>query len=195
MDDKRVFLQSIRTDPNATQEARQQAADFDGMEFSEFMTLYQADQSPGTSREFGGGAGVLYVGHVGIISIAAGVPTVVEAVLGKGVQQISYESWLKNRAGSWVWHGRCSNSSEADRAKIAAAAKMHLDQPYNFWNFDLSDTSGYYCSKLCWQATNDSLGVALDGNQNPKRAFWFSPKQMLKARLVEKLFSPGSYTI
>ena len=191
-DEKRVFIAHIRSDPNSTFEMRQYATDLDFMEFSDFLTLYQADQSPASPREYGGGTSVLYVGHVGIVAFEGNTPTVIEAVWGKGVQQVSYESWLKGRPGAWIWHSRLSNQP-MERAKIADAARKYLGKPYNFWNFDLSDSTGFYCSKLCWLSTRDATGVAIDDNVNPRRGFWFSPKQMLKARRIDKLFSPGSY--
>lgn len=194
INERRAFVDKVRSNPKSSQELRQLAADLSLLDFNEFLTLYQADQTPGTPREYGGGATVLYVGHVGVISIEDGEPTVVEALWGKGVVQSKYESWLINRPGAWVWHGRVANRSQDERALIAVEAKKYLQRPYNFWNFDLADASGFYCSKLCWLAIRDALNLAVDDNPNPSRPFWFSPKQLLKARRVEKLFVPGSYT-
>lgn len=192
--ERRQFIAAVRADPSSTLEDRQFASDLEFMDFSEFLTLYQADLSPGSPREFAGGVSPLYVGHVGIIQIANGKVDVVEAVWGKGVQRISYADWLAGRPDAWVWHGRLSGKTRAERSRIAEEAARHVSTRYNFWNFDLLDSTGFYCSKLCWHATQRALGVALDDNPNARRRFWFSPKQMLKARSVDKLFSPGSYT-
>lgn len=195
LEERRRFIDKVRADQRSPLSLRQLATDLEGMDFSEFIALYQADSSPGSPREYGGGASVLYVGHVGIIAFDGSTPTVIEAVWGKGVQQIPYDAWLKGREGAWVWHGRIFNRSNSDRANIAEAASKYVGKPYNFWNFDLADPASFYCSKLCWLAVRDALTFPIDDNSEPRRGFWFSPKQMLKARRIEKLFSPGSYTL
>ncbi len=194
IDERRVFVEKVRADPKSSQELRQLASDMASLDFNEFLTLYQADQTPGTPKEYGGGAMVLYVGHVGVISIEDNEPTVVEALWGTGVVQTKYDAWLRGRSGTSVWHGRVSGRSTEERGRIAVEAKKYLRRPYNFWNFDLADTSGFYCSKLCWLSIRDALNLAIDDNPSPLRSFWFSPKQLLKARRIEKLFVPGNYT-
>ena len=77
-----------------------------------------------------------------------------------------------------------------------------LGKPYEFFNFDLNDDSGFYCSKLAWmsvwRATSRAAQrapVAVDDNPNPRRSFfdWFSPKQLVNARRVTLLHKPGDY--
>jgi hypothetical protein len=162
------------------------------MSFREFYARYVGDQIPDTPGAYASGGGI-YVGHVGIIDIApSGKPWVIEALNGAGVVQHSYEDWLKGRPNEIVWHGRVRNQSE-DLAKIAIEAKKYLGRPYNFWNFDLADSSGFYCSKLAWLSIRDALDFAIDGNEQPKRRFWFSPKQLLYLKTIARLHDPSSY--
>jgi len=188
------YVKRVRANPKSTLEERQLVTNLEAMDFREFLALYQADISAAVPQPYGGGAAILYVGHVGVISIAGGAISMIEALWEKGVVRTPYEQWLKARSGSWVWHGRAAGKGEAERARVAAAAEQYLGRPYVFWNFDLADVSGFYCSKLCWLSVREALGIALDGNANPKRTFWFSPKQMLKASAIARLFVPGSYT-
>lgn len=194
-EERQTFIDRVRSNPNSSPAARQLATNLEAMDFREFLSLYQADEPLGIPREYGGGAMILYVGHVGIVSVEAGVPWVIEALWDKGVVRTRYDDWLQGREGNWVWHGRVANVLPDARAGIAAAAKQYLDKPYNFWNFDLSDASSFYCSKLCWLSVRDALGIAIDGRPDPQRDFWFSPKQLLRRKEVEKLFVPGNYTI
>lgn len=192
--ERNSFIATIRAQPNSSQQLRQLATDLEGMEYSEFYELYQGDRAPDVSQPFGGGGGGFYVGHVAIVGFRDTTPIVIEALDGKNVVTSSYTDWLASRPGAWVWHGRLSNRSATDRAKIALEAEKYIGRKYDFWNLNLSDTSGFYCSKLCWLATMNSLSLAIDDNPEPKRAFWFSPKQMLKSKRIDKRFNPGNYT-
>jgi hypothetical protein len=58
-----------------------------------------------------------------------------------------------------------------------------------FWNFDLADASDFYCSKLAWLSVRDALSFAIDGDENPRRRFWFSPKQLPYLKRIERLTS------
>lgn len=168
------------------------------MQFEKFYSDYighKADESQIHAR-----GNVLYVGHVGIIDIDAnGQPWVIEAVLEnpdgrKGVFKSPYLQWLTFRPDNWVWHGRLGGVAASDRARIATEAAKQLGKKYDFWNFDLNEDSGFYCSKLVWMATFRSLGIAIDDRPNPKRFFWFSPKQLLNVRRMNVLFKPGEYS-
>lgn len=162
------------------------------MEYREFLSIYEGDQKPGVPGEYSGGA--LYVGHIGIIDRDQdGVPHVVEAVLGKGVIRTTYADWLTARPETLVWHGRINGISAADRAKIVTAAKEQLGKPYRFWNFNLNDAAGFYCSKLVWFSTFRALGIAIDAKTNPRRVLWLSPKQVLYLARVDRLHDPGAY--
>jgi uncharacterized protein YycO len=124
-----------------------------------------------------------------------GVPWVIEALWAPGVVRQRYQEWISARSGEVVWHGRLKGAGQQDRSRIAAEAKNYLSKPYDFWNFNLADVSGFYCSKLVWLAVMRSLSIAVDGNPNPTRLFWLSPKQLLYADLVDRLFDPGDYAI
>ncbi len=63
-----------------------------------------------------------------------------------------------------------------------------MSDPYDFWNFDLDDDRAFYCSKLAWMAIFRSLKFAVDGNVNPRRSFLFSPKQLLYAPTIVRIF-------
>src|SRR5262249_9633198 len=139
--------------------------------------------------------GGIYVGHVGLVEIDGDrVPWVIEALMANGVVRSKYDDWLRGRPGEIVWHGRVRQLDATQRAAIAIEAKKHLGKPYNFWNFDLNDDAAFYCSKLVWLSIWRSLAIPIDGGQNPKRVFWFSPKQLLYAPTVARLHDPGAYS-
>jgi hypothetical protein len=162
--------------------------------FDQFYEIYAADRNPSGAGTFGLPDGV-YVGHVGLIDLEGGTPWVVEALWGSGVVRMTYDEWLQGRSNELVWHGRLRGYDTADRGKTVAEAKNHLGKPYDFWNFDLDDSSVFYCSKLAWMSIFRSLGASIDGDRDPKRSFWFSPKQLMNCEGVSVLFSPGDYGI
>jgi len=163
------------------------------LSFREFYAEYGGAQKPDTPGVYTRGGG-LYVGHVGVIEVdASQTPWVIDAVDGQGVARHTYTDWLAGRPGEMVWLGRVAQHSEAERAKISTKAKTQLGKPYDFWNFDLGDDTAFYCSKLAWWAIFKSLNFAIDGDPNPKRIFWFSPKQLLYEDRVTRLFDPCPY--
>jgi len=163
------------------------------LDFREFHARYAGDQRPGVPGAYSTGGGI-YVGHVGIVDIdPGGSPWVIEAIWGKGVIRQSYSDWLRGRPGEVVWHGRLRDLTPDARAAIALEARKHVGKRYDFWNFDLSDDSGFYCSKLVWLAVMKTQGFAIDGNSNPERGFWLSPKQVLYSKPVARLHDPGPY--
>ena len=166
------------------------------LSFREFYARYAGDQTPDTPGVYGSGGGI-YVGHVGIIEIddQTGEPWVIEALLKRGVVRHSYREWLEERPEEVVWHGRVREQSALQRAKIAAEARTFVKRPYDFWNFDLADDHAFYCSKLAWLAIYRALGFAIDGNPQPKRSFWFSPKQLLYLKTIARLHDPGPYAL
>ncbi|UGX85126.1 YiiX/YebB-like N1pC/P60 family cysteine hydrolase [Phyllobacterium meliloti] len=198
--EKKLYLERQASDP-ASQLSATDRTRLAELSFAEFAAEYAGIESVdvedlGTDtkiEEFALGT-IVYVGHVGIIEIEGGKPFVIEAISGKGVIRHSYADWLSSRPGEEVWHGRIKNLSGEQRAKVAVEAKKYLGRPYEFFNFDLNDDSGFYCSKLVWLAAFRSLNIAIDGNSDSKRRFWFSPKQLMNSEKVQVLFSPGSYT-
>ena len=191
--ERAAFVNRVKGDPNSSSEDRAAAAALSGMEFREFLARYLADETPEIPGAYTSGS-PLYVGHVGILLIRDGKPHVIEAILSTGVRTVTYETWLSQRPDDLVWHGRAKDLVSADRSKISAEALKYLGRPYVFFNFNLNDDSGFYCSKLAWLAAFRSLGIALDGNPQALRAFWFSPKQLMHADRVYLLHDPGSYT-
>jgi uncharacterized protein YycO len=187
--EKSAYLKrAAKSDPDFT------AAEEDHLnrlDFEKFAKEFHGSQSLGT--ESLGAESIVYVGHVAIIEIEAGKPFVIEAISGQGVIRHAYEDWLASRPGEEVWHGRVDDLSKEQRLKIPAEAKKHLGRPYEFFNLDLNDDSGFYCSKLVWLSIFRSLHFAIDGNPDSKRFIWFSPRQLMNARRVRVLYSPGSY--
>jgi hypothetical protein len=189
--EKQAFIKNIRANPTYFSEA--DIAELENMTFPEFYSRYAGDQKPGVPGTYSTGAGI-YVGHVGIVEVDRNkTPWIVEALMTRGVVRTTYDDWIKSRPGEIVWHGRVRDLSPEERGKILAEAKKYLSKPYYFWNFDLNDDSEFYCSKLVWLAIWRSLGFAIDGDSNPKRKFWFSPKQLLYAKTIARLHDPGPY--
>jgi Permuted papain-like amidase enzyme, YaeF/YiiX, C92 family len=189
--EKEAFVKNIRANPSYFSDA--DITELENMTFREFYSRYAGDQKPGVPGAYSTGAGI-YVGHVGIIEVDSNkIPWIVEALMTRGVVRTTYDDWIASRPGEIVWHGRVRDLGAEDRAKIVSDAKKYLGRPYYFWNFDLSDDSQFYCSKLVWLAIWRSLGFAIDGDSNPKRKFWFSPKQLLYAKTITRLHDPGPY--
>jgi len=177
------------------------AEEVEAMTYSHFVHSYGASVSPGEFQTYGIGQ-LAYVGHVAFIDIDAtsGDPYVIEAVYGPSlackscVQRVRYADWLKARGDVLVWHGRLRNLDGAARQRVVEVARMQLQKPYQFFNFDLADARGFYCSKLVWHAVHVATGITVDGRSEPRRLIWFSPLQLLNAREhVELLSSPGTY--
>jgi hypothetical protein len=163
--------------------------------YDEFRLLYLRDINEGEIVPYSLGA-FAAVGHVAIVNAPnGGGHTVVDANFGDGVLEQTYDQWLARRPNSIVWHGRLKDTTDSQRRSIVTLAQSQVGKPYDFWNFDLMDTSGFYCSKLAWWATMASIGIALDNNPKSKRAFWFSPKQMLNSPRITKLTDPGVYAV
>jgi hypothetical protein len=160
--------------------------------YAEFYSRYAAAGKAKSATYSSGGP--IYVGHVGIVEVdEAGIPWVIEAIWGRGVIRHTYADWLSERPGEIVWQGRLTKLSAAQRAGIPIEARKQIGKPYDFWNFDLNDEAGFYCSKLAWMAVFRSLNFAVDGNPNPRRFFWFSPKQFLYVPRMARLVDPGPY--
>ena len=145
------------------------------------MQVTKSREVPGLYSSGGG----IYVGHVAIVEIdQAGNPWVIEALLDHGVVRTPYAQWLTSRPGEIVWHGRVRDIPADQLAQIAIESKKYIGRPYDFWNFDLDDDKAFYCSKLVWLSISRSLHFPIDGDPNPKRVFWFSPKQLLYAKTI-----------
>jgi uncharacterized protein YycO len=164
------------------------------MQFTEFQDGYLADQPPGVVTPRGADTpGPLYVGHVAIVRMDGGRPLIVEAV-EPSVRHLAYDAWIADRGQDDIWHGRIRDRSGPERARMADEAVKYVGVRYRFFNFNLNDASGTYCSKLAWLATFRSLSLALDDNPNPFRFPWYSPKRLMRSPHICLLFDPGGYT-
>ncbi len=208
--EKEEFIQSVRSNSKASDHELKAAAQLETISFEDFMasfignrTTWEAyafnyqDNFP-TNRDgirpFGYTTRLpIYVGHVGMIFKKDGVPWVVDAVPPR-VRTISYNEWLKEYKDAYVWHGRFKKINSTNLAEIVKKACEQKDQPFGIFNRNLNDGKKFYCSKLIWFSVYRVTGVALDGETNPDRYGWFSPKQLMNLKeQVEMIYSPGEY--
>jgi cell wall-associated NlpC family hydrolase len=175
------------------------------MRFEDFERIYHTGtRAPPPGAATRGMLGdTVSVGHVGIIEVGAnGIAYVIEATPqgpggSAGVIRTRYADWLNAYANIQVWHGRLRNLDPRVRAGVVTAALAQLGKPYDFFNFDLNDDHGFYCSKLVWQCVWRTAHVAADDNPDPQRGKWFppwfSPKALIGAKRIEVLHKPGDY--
>lgn len=192
-----AFVKAVRMNDASSPELRQIATNLEALTFEEFYMRYHTDLAPTDVQKFGAIDDVFSVGHVGIIDVTgSGERSVIEAVWGdiKRVQRISYAQWLRSRNGSWVWAARFRDVGASDRGRIASAASAYIGRPYYFWNFDLADDSSFYCSKLVWLSAMNALQIAIDNDSNPRRSFWFSPKQAWNSPRMLKVNAPRDFS-
>ena len=189
------FVANARQLTMLSPEQAEHAREVARMSFSEFRARY-IGSGQGNRLSSGDGTETIdeYVspGHVGVIFFNDSNPFVVEAT-PPNVRTISYEDWLAERPGDSVWHGRLRNENGPNRASIAAEACRHTHRSYDFWNLNLNDDSGFYCSKLVWLSVYRELSFALDDDPDPQRGIWYSPKQLMKSPHIVLLFNPGDY--
>jgi uncharacterized protein YycO len=138
---------------------------------------------------------IIGVGHVAIVRIVDGNISIVEAMREKGVREISYQDWILERRGQIFWHGRLKSLDSTLRANVARLAYEQVGKPYKFFNFNLEDTSGFYCSKLAWLTIRDASNIVADDKPNPNRILWFSPKRLLRSTHIDILQNPGNYGV
>ena len=187
-----AFVREVSVRPDASDYERQVAAGLKRMTFAEFHSRYTTGLEADTITPYG--SGVPGVGHVAIVERDPnGNLFVIDAMPDPGVARLSYADWLGKRPCELVWHGRVDGVAAALREKLAEEAKRQLGKPYSFWNFKLDDDSGFYCSKLVWLSVMRAASLAIDGDTNPLRKFWLSPKQLLYAQPVVRLHNPADY--
>lgn len=189
--EKEKYLKGILGHASPLPEEKERYAALRNMNYEDFVDYYLSDQLPGKSSAFGWGA--VEVGHVAIVQIKEGEPYIIEAMWGPGVQRLPYTEWTKVHQGEIIWVGRLKEVSAEVRATVGERAADQIGKPYDFWRFDLMDTSGFYCSKLAWLAIKEATGSSPDGNDNPKRILWYSPKQLLTSERVQLIVNPGDY--
>jgi hypothetical protein len=190
--EKNEYIQTLKAKPNLDSIETESIRLLSTMTFRDFLAIYEGNQTPGIPGAYSGSG--FYVGHVAIVEIDSNnTPWVIEAVLPQGVRRMTYADWLASRPDQMIWLGRLRDISSGDRAGIPEEAKKYLSKPYKFWNFNLNDDGGFYCSKLVWLSIFRALHFAVDGNNNPKRFIWFSPKQLLYCATIDRIHDPGPY--
>ncbi len=164
--------------------------------YEQFRRRYDEDTAP-SPLVLRGARGGLTVGHVAIVIIENGKTEVVEAVWGsiKKVIRRPYTDFENEHAKDLKWRARLKGRTPEEMHKVALTAAGQERKPYDFWNFNLDSDAGFYCSKLVWFAVYHALGFAIDGNPNPKRGFWFSPKQLLRQPTLDTIDNPGPYLV
>jgi cell wall-associated NlpC family hydrolase len=199
--------EQMLADPAAAGLSPEVAERLKTMSYEEFERIYFTEQSPppqGTSRSAGAVGHTISVGHVGLIEVdARRIPYIVEATPKRpdgavgGVIRVRYADWLKSYTNIQVWHGRFGDLDTAACRRVLNVARSQLGKPYDFFNFDLDDDRGFYCSKLVWMSVWRAAKIAADDNPDPQRGKifppWFSPKALIGAKRVAMLHSPGEY--
>ncbi len=182
--------QKVADDPNVPAEARERLA---RMTFQKFRELY-VGQPVRVRMPYQDWR--IYSGHAAIIARLGTEddPYLVEAVRPY-VRKTPYAQWLKYwHSDPLIWHGHL----KLDGNLVKRVVEQALDQenrkaPFELWNFDLSDRSGFYCSKLVWWAVWQASGgiVKLDG-KDPKRDWfdWYTPLQLMQSDYVEMISWP-----
>jgi hypothetical protein len=189
--EKKAYLKRLESNPNPSPEEKKRYSELENMTYKEFAARYLGGRIPGEADTYG--LAGIEVGHVGIIEIRDGKPFVVEAMWGPGVQRLSYADWVQKRPGEIFWIGRLKEVPPEKRAAVAEKAAEQIGKPYDFWDFDLEDTSGFYCSKLAWLSVLQGAGFPADDNPTPNRVLWYSPKQLMKSPHIELIVKPGEY--
>jgi uncharacterized protein YycO len=189
--EKQKYLAELRKNPTPTDEETQRYSALQTMTYKDFVEQYLRGTDAGRSAPLG--TGNFSVGHVGIVQIQDGTPTVVEAMIGFGVRRLTYAEWTKERPGELVWLARLKNLSAEKRAAVAQVAANYIGRPYLFWNFNLGDDAGFYCSKLAWLSIFKGAGFAADDNANMHRVLWYSPKQLMRSSHLQFIVNPGNY--
>ena len=185
------YLKKLRGKGNLSKEEKERYAAIQKMTYEEFAGLYFGNSNSGEPSV--SALGNLTVGRVGIIEIINARPFVLEAVVGLGVRRQSYANWLRDRPDELIWLGRLKGFPLRQRAAVAEKAAEQIGRPYNFWNFDLADTNGFYCSKLVWLAVMKGADFPPDDNPHSKRVIWYSPKQLMQSRHIELVVKPRDY--
>lgn len=197
--------QRTLTEPERAGVSPEVAEKLKTMRFEEFERLYHsgaAQPAPGQATR-GLLGDTVSVGHVGLIEVGAnGIAYVIEATPqgpgnAAGVIRTRYADWLNAYANIQVWHGRLRNLDDRTRAGVVTAALAQIGKPYDFFNFDLNDDRGFYCSKLVWQCLWRTAKIAADDNPDPQRGKWFppwfSPKALIGVKHIAVLHKPGDY--
>lgn len=190
--EKADYLAMLRSKRELTPVEQERYRSLQRMTYDEFKRLYLGDVPPDEPIPKSL-IPVFYVGHVAMVRVDGGSREVIEALDDKNVRRVGYEDWLRERSTADIWHGRLIDIGDFVGEKVAEQALRFVGKPYDFWNFDLDDESGFYCSKLIWLSVAKVSGRSLDDNSNPKRLWWYSPKRCMHSPHVRMMFKPGDY--
>lgn len=134
----------------------------------------------------------IYVGHVGLVRRTGRHVEIIEAADEiSGVTRTEWSKWIDPKY--LMWSGRLTGLTPTEIEKVVEIAERQVGKKYDFWNFDLSDASSFYCSKLIWYAVMSATGKSVDGVVEPQRKFWCSPKQLTRSQLVTLMEGEGPY--
>jgi len=190
IDERDRYLASLKAKPSLSTADQERLELLGAMGYRKFLAVYGEGEAPRGPSPYGGLFGV---GHTAIVRVKDAKVTIVEAMWGTGVREVAYADWVNQRRNDWIWHARLADFSAEKRAEVAERAAEQVGKPYNFWNFDLADESGFYCSKLAWLSILRATGLAADDHPDPKRLLWLSPKQLLGSKHLRMLQDPGKY--
>jgi hypothetical protein len=185
-EEEREWLNIRKRIANGEGEIPQTARDeIASMSYNEFRVRYGGEGGPGLfGIQF-------YTGHVAIFDAG----NVIEALWGgcDRVIERPYAVWADKHADHLVWQSRFADRSDAELCAFCEVARQQVNVPYNFFNFDLSDNSGFYCSKLVWYAVWKAMKFEPDNDPVTLRLFWYSPKQLLHSQHLAAIQAPANY--
>jgi len=179
-------------------------AEFERVYFSATAAEAPPSAPPPGARGLGAVRQPISHGHVGLVELdAAGIPHIIEATPTRadgsraGVIRSRYTDWLERYSDIQVWHGRFRDLEAGTTRRVVDVALAQLGKPYDFFNFDLNDDRGFYCSKLVWMSAWRGAQFAADDNADSYRGNrfppWFAPKALIAAKRVTLLHNPGEY--
>lgn len=159
------------------------------MSYNQFMHYFHTNNRPNSATKYH--SATRYVTHVAIIDVDRSDSTYVIEACRPSVRRIRYETWLAGNACRQIWHARLDSLPPSERSKIASAARRYIDTPYSLLNWDFTDTSSFYCSKLVWVAVHDALDITLDKNiSDPYFFLPMSPIRLLDSKQIVTLQAP-----
>ena len=162
------------------------------LDYREFVARYHGNQKPDEPGVYSSGGG-LYVGHVALIDFDDSHRPVGRnrGPMGPRCRSQHLQDVASRKARRGDIAGRLRDHPNLIVQRSAQRRRSSSVTPTIFWNFDLNDDSGFYCSKLVWLAIFRRLRFAVDGDMNSKRGFWFSPKQLLYLRPFKEFIIPA----
>ena len=189
-EEKEDYLNQIRRNPNPSPQEKERYAALQHMTYEEFVDYYLVTAFQGRllTSAWGSSTSATLV----LLRLSTGNRSLWRRcgvlVFSAYLMQIGCRSALVNSFG-WDASKTFHLKSELRWRRWAAE---QIGKPYNFWDFDLEDASGFYCSKLAWLSILQGAGFPPDDNPNPHRALWYSPKQLIKSKHVELIVKSWS---